>query len=155
MLRSLVVAAVFGLLAGAPLHAQSGRISTDLQMAQDAQPFRQAADAFLAHAQAGDVEAAHALLSRALVQRMGEAAVRQALVGQILPFFQRGSGLIGSSTVTRTTDAAGQQGFAFYLWLQPRDGGSPRPFSLYVVAEGGRAVVANVVPDRAVEGRHR
>lgn len=154
-LPALVLAALFALPA-APLRAQSAaQVAADLQMAEDAQPFRQAAEAFIALAQAGDAEAARALLSRALVERVGEAAVRRALDAQILPFFQRGRGATGSATITRTTDAAGQQGFAFYLWLQPREGGAPRPFTVYTVREAGRVVVANVVPDRAVEGRHR
>jgi hypothetical protein len=124
-------------------------------MAQDAVPFRRIADAFVAAALAGDGAQAQAMLSPALVARTGEAGIRRALDTQILPFFARGQAPGRSVTITRTTDAAGQQGFAFYMWLQAADGSAQRPFTVYVVEEQGRATVANVVPDRLVEGRHR
>jgi hypothetical protein len=124
-------------------------------MAQDAAPFRAAADRFVALAQAGDTDATLAMLSRAVVERSGEAGVRRALQGQILPFFGRGREAGSSVTVTRTTDAQGQSGFAFYMWLIQRDATPPRPYTVYMVAEGGRPVVANVVPDPRVDGRHR
>ena len=129
--------------------------ATDLQMAQDAAPFRRTADAFVASALAGDAARTQAMLSPAMVARSGEAAIRRALDTQILPFFAQGKAPGKSVTVTRTTDAAGQQGFAFYMWLQGADASTQRPFTVYVVEEQGRYTVANVVPDRLVEGRHR
>jgi hypothetical protein len=130
-------------------------VAADLQMAQDAAPFRRTADAFVASALAGDAARTQAMLSPALVARSGEAAIQRALESQILPFFARGKAPGKSVTVTRTTDAAGQQGFAFYMWLQGTDASTQRPFTVYVVEEQGRHTVANVVPDRLVEGRHR
>jgi hypothetical protein len=129
-------------------------VSADLQMAEQAAPMRAAADAFIARAAAGDLAGARALLSAALVKRIGEETAQRALQAQILPFFTKGGAPGQSVTITRTTDAAGQQGFAFYMWWQA-PGGPPRPFTIYTVAEGGRPMVANVVPDRLVEGRHR
>lgn len=126
-----------------------------LRAAEEAAPMRQLAERFIDRAMAGDAKAAAAMLSRALVERSGEASIQQALAGQILPFFARGREVGRSVTIARTTDAAGQGGFAFYMWLLPADGGTARPFSLYVVQEQGRPVVANIVPDRLVEGRHR
>ena len=144
------------LLAQAPAAAQATQsVAADLRMAQDAEPFRRTADAFVASALAGDAARAQAMLSPALVARSGEAAIRRALDTQILPFFARGKAPGRSVTVTRTTDAAGQQGFAFYMWLQGADASAQRPFTVYVVEEQGRFTVANVVPDRLVEGRHR
>jgi hypothetical protein len=130
-------------------------VAADLQMAQDAAPFRRTADAFVASALAGDAARTQAMLSPALVARSGEQAIRRALDTQILPFFARGKAPGKSVTVTRTTNAAGQQGFAFYMWLQAADASTQRPFTVYVVEEQGRHTVANVVPDRLVEGRHR
>jgi len=124
-------------------------------MAQDAARFRQVADAFVATALAGDAAKAKAMLSPALVARSGEAAISRALETQILPFFASGKAPGRSVTVTRTTDAAGQQGFAFYMWLQGADASVQRPFTIYVVEEQGRLTIGNVVPDRLVEGRHR
>ena len=41
------------------------------------------------------------------------------------------------------------------MWMQYADAPTARPFTVYVVKEQGRLVVANIVPDRLVEGRHR
>jgi hypothetical protein len=158
--RLPLYAAMLALCAGAtlvmPAHAQSAAdVAADLRMAQESGPMRATADAFVSRAMAGERDAALALLSPALVSRMGHDTVTRALDAQILPFFQRGRQVGRSTTVTRTTDAAGSSGFAFYQWLEPQDGSAARPFTLYVVREQGRLVVANIVPDRLVEGRHR
>jgi len=126
-----------------------------MQMAEEARPLREAADTFIARAMAGDRSATLALLSRNLVDRIGEPAANKALNGQILPFFMQGRELGNSTTIARTTDANGSSGFAFYMWLKPADGGAPKPFTVYAVREQGRAVVANVVPDQLVPNRHQ
>jgi hypothetical protein len=146
-------AAVLVLPSGAAVAAGAAEVAADLRMAEDAGPMRQAAERFIARAMAGDAAAAQAMLSRALVERAGEAAVAKAMQGMILPFFARGGEVGRSVTVTRTTDAAGQNGFAFYMWLVPAQG-EARPFTVYMVDEAGTPRVANVVPDRRVEGRH-
>lgn len=150
-LQALLLA---GLLGTAPAPA-AGDAGSELQMAQQSEPFRELAEAFVARALAGELAATQAMLSRAMVERSGEANVRHALAAQILPFFRSGLAIGNSRTITRTTDASGQQGFAFYLWLTQRDGGAPRPFTVYAVDEAGQARVANIVPDRLVPGRHR
>ena len=150
----LVAAALLQLPVPATAQAAPS-IAADLQMAQDAAPFRRTADAFVASALAGDAARTQAMLSPAMVARSGEAAIRRALDTQILPFFAQGKAPGRSVTVTRTTDAAGQQGYAFYMWLQAADPSVQRPFTVYVVEEQGRLAVANIVPDRLVEGRHR
>jgi hypothetical protein len=138
-----------------PAGAARAGVVESLQMSEDAAPLRQVADEFVALALSGDAAAVRRMLSPNLVGRLGEATVQRALQQQILPFFAQGRGTARSVTITRTTDAAGSQGFAFYMWLAPTAGGDPRPFALYAVREGGRIVVANVVPDRLVEGRHQ
>jgi hypothetical protein len=135
--------------------AADSAAAQDIQMAADSAPFRAAADDFVTRAMAGDVDGTQALLSRQLVGRIGDAASRKALQAQILPFFQRGRQPGGAVTITQTTDASGQQGFAFYMWMQYAEAPTARPFAVYVVKEQGRLVVANIVPDRFVEGRHR
>lgn len=135
--------------------ATAADVAADLAMAEDAAPMRAAAAHFTARAMAGDHRETVAMLSAALVSRAGRDAVDQAMQTQIVPFFQRGRSIGRSTTITRTTDAAGQGGFAFYQWLEMRDGSPARPFTVYVVREGDRAVVANVVPDQLVAGRHR
>jgi hypothetical protein len=159
MRRQPLLPLVFTLVAalgGAPHTALAQpSVSADLRMAQEAEPLRRVADSFVARALAGDAAGVRAMLSTALVERAGEAGVMRALQGQILPFFAQGHGPGRSVTITRTTDASGSQGFAFYMWLLPAQGGEPRPFTVYTVVEQGRAVVANIVPDRLVPGRHQ
>jgi hypothetical protein len=146
----------------APLHAAQAQraepgaadVAADLRMAEDAAPLRAAADHFVARAMAGDHRDTLAMLSTALVSRIGRDAAAQAMQTQIVPFFQRGRAVGRSTTVARTTDAAGHSGFAYYQWLEMRDGSPARPFTVYVVREGDRAVVANIVPDQRVAGRH-
>jgi hypothetical protein len=153
MLRTAIALLCCGLAAApAPASAQADA-AADIRMAADAGPMRAAAERFIASARAGDVAAATAMLSRALVERSGDAAVAQAMRTQIVPFFARGGEIGRSATITRTTDGAGQHGFAFYLWWVPK-GGEARPFTVYVVDEGGTPRIANLVPDRRVEGRH-
>jgi hypothetical protein len=130
-------------------------VAADLRMTEDAAPMRAAAEHFTARAMAGNQRDTLAMLSPALVSRLGRDNVAQAMQTQIVPFFQRGRGIGRSTTITRTTDAAGHSGFAFYQWLEMRDGSPARPFTVYVVREDDRVVVANIVPDRLVEGRHR
>lgn len=142
-------------LLSATAHAAPNSASQDIQMAADSAPFQQAANEFIARSMAGDVAGTQSLLSRELVGRIGDAAAQQVLQTKILPFFQRGRQPGGPVTVTQTTDASGQSGFAFYMWMQYAEAPTVRPFTVYVVREQGRLVVANVVPDRLVEGRHR
>jgi hypothetical protein len=153
-LISLLMAA--GLLATAPTPAHAaGSVTQDLQMAADSAPFRETADEFVTRSMAGDVAGMQQLLSRQLVGRIGDDAARKVLQAQIAPFFQRGRQPGGAVTVTKTTDASGQPGFAFYMWMQYAEAPTARPFAVYVVKEQGRLVVANIVPDKLVEGRHR
>jgi hypothetical protein len=169
MSRSLSLAAVVTAvvtavaIATAPLGAQStdkdkkpvsSGTEADLRMAEESAPFRDVANSFIAAAMAGDTAKVREMLSPNLVGRMGEEAVARALGQQILPFFASGKEVGRSVTVAGTTDAHGNSGFAYYMWLVPQDG-EQRPFSVYVVSEGGKRVVANVVPDRLVEGRHQ
>lgn len=154
---AVLLGVAFTLLVLPPAHAASPAAeptpAESLAMKRDADRLQQTADRFVERALAGDARGSAALLSRALVDRLGEAAAAQALQQRVLPFFARGGQVGGGMTISRTTDAAGQRGFAYYMWLVD-PGGTRRPFTVYVVDEGGTPVVANVVPDRRVEGRH-
>lgn len=154
--RLLLLAPVAPLLAAASgsFAARPGDANADIRMAAEAGPFRQTADRFVERAMAGDAASVLAMISQQMLDRVGAGAVRRALDAQIVPFFVQGEKVGRSVTITRTTDAAGQTGFAFYMWMQPRGGGEAKPFTLYIVEEQGRKVVANVVPDRLVPGRH-
>jgi len=151
--RPLILIAALALQV--PVHAQKAAdVAADLHMVNDSAAYRQTAEAFVARAMAGDLDAAQKMLSVHMLDRSGTEAIRRALELHILPFFLQGAQIGRSVTVARTTDAGGNSGYAFYMWLAPRDGGEASPFTVYVVEERGRRVVANVLPGRRVSGRH-
>jgi hypothetical protein len=90
------------------------------------------------------------MLSPAVVARTGAEAVERFLAGEVLAFFAPYKELARSVSVTRTADV---RGFAFYMYMVSATG-ELRPFVIYVIEEGGAKVVANVLVDRLVEGRH-
>jgi len=138
----------------APLAAQATPAADGAASARSA-AFRRTADAFVVAAAAGDAARAESMISANMLQRSGREAVRRVLSTQVVPFFAAWGATGRAAAASETTDAFGSHGYAFYLWMEPRDGGAARPFVLYVVDEGGQLVVANVAVDRRVEGRHR
>jgi hypothetical protein len=159
-----MLAAALGLLAIAPrAHAQalpSGQarnaealLNADLEMAEKSAPFRAVADEFIAAAAAGDAAKAERMISQRLVARAGRDVVRENIAARVLPFFADLRSVARSVTVANTTDAFGASGFAYYMYMVPA-AGAQRPFVIYVLDEGGRLVVANILVDHYVEGRH-
>lgn len=136
--------------AGAPLRAQDRPgLAPALEMAAQEEPFRRVAEAFVAAAAAGDTRRAEAMISPAAAARTGPEGVQRYLAGAVLPFFAPFREIARSVTVTRTAEVTG---FAYYMYMVSA-GGELRPFVIYVV-EGGAKVVANILVDRFVEGRH-
>jgi hypothetical protein len=90
------------------------------------------------------------MLSPTIVAQSGADAVERFLAGEVLPFFAPYKELAHSVSVTRTADV---RGFAFYMYMVSTMD-ELRPFVIYVIEEDGAKVVANVLVDRLVEGRH-
>jgi hypothetical protein len=130
-------------------------MSDYLAMSEAEGAFRGAVDAFVAAAIAGDTARVATMISPSMRERAGREAVQRVVTTQVLPFFADAASLGRSVTVTNTTDQFGHTGFAYYLYATAKGSGEQRPFVLYVVAEGGKPVVANVLVNRLVEGRHR
>jgi hypothetical protein len=150
---SLAVAAV--LLAGVPAIAQSPprvRVAgpPDFAMSVDQEPFRHFAEEFITAAAAGDLAKTGQMLSPAIAAKSGAEAVASFLSWEVRPFFAQYTGLASSISVTRTADVPG---FVFYMYMVTKTK-EMRPFVIYVIEEGGAKVVANVLVDRFVEGRH-
>ena len=68
----------------------------------------------------------------------------------MLPFFAPYKELARNVSITRTADVTG---FAFYMYMVSKTD-ELRPFVIYVIEEESAKVVANVLVDRVVEGRH-
>lgn len=126
----------------------------ELEMPERSASFRRVADEFIAAAADGEAAKAHGMISSNLAERAGAEVVKQNLSGQVLPFFAQLEEIGRSVTITQTTDGFGSTGFAFYMYLVPKSG-EPRPFVIYVVEEKGKTVVANILVDHFVEGRHK
>jgi hypothetical protein len=112
--------------------------------------FRSVADEFVAAAAAGDRIKVARMLTPAIAAKTGAEGVERFLTGEVLPFFAQFKETARSVSITRTADVTG---FVFYLYMVSRTD-EFRPFVIYVIEEGGTMVVANVLVDRFVEGRH-
>lgn len=130
-------------------------MQAELEMMQREQPFAAALDQFLDAAAAGDLARAEAMISDNLRSAAGPATVANVLRGQVLPFFAGRPARHGARTVAMTTDQFGSSGFVYYLYAARADGAEPQPFAAYVVRENDRIVVANVLVNHLVPGRHR
>ena len=160
---SVVAALLAASPLAAPLAAQGTRpaavptsaassVADDLAMMEEAAAFTPLVERFLAAAAAGDAARVEALVSAGLARQAGRETVARVVREQFLPFFADFARR-GPTTITRTTDQFGNRGFAYYGYAVARDG-TRRPFVLYVVQENGAPVVANLLVDRFVEGRH-
>jgi len=156
-----LAAALLAALAAAPASAQSPRspnqpasMEAHIATAEREDAFRGAVNAFVAAAVAGDTARVEAMISPRMRERAGGEAVRRVVGAQVLPFFADFAELGKSVTIAGTTDQFGSAGFVYYLYAVSRRA-ERRPWVLYVVEEGGRPVVANVLVGRFVEGRHQ
>lgn len=122
----------------------------DFSAALQQESFRRFAEQFVAAAARGDRAETARMLSPSAVARAGEAGIDRFLAGEVLPFFAPFKEFARSVSVTRTADAPG---FVFYMYMVSRTD-EIRPFVIYVIEEGGAHVVANVLVDLFVEGRH-
>jgi hypothetical protein len=137
-------------LGRSPATGQTREAQPPFEMSAQEGPFREVADAFMSAAAAGDAPKSARLLSPAASAKAGADAVERFLAREVLPFFAQFKEVARSVTVART---AGVTGFAFYMYMVSKTG-ELRPFVIYVVEEGGAKVVANVLVDHLVEGRH-
>jgi hypothetical protein len=135
---------------GGPALAQARTAAPELEMTTEEPPFRSVADKFVTAAAAGDVTSTAHLISPAIAAKTGTEGVGRFLAGEVLPFFAQFKEVGRSVTVTRTADVAG---FAFYMYMVTKTD-ELRPFVIYVIEEGDAKVVANVLVDRLVQGRH-
>jgi hypothetical protein len=150
------------LLAALPLaFARSADASPTLVLTQAPSPgwttlrgqapeFRRVADEFIDAAAAGDANKVTRMLSAKVRERTGADNVQRYVVGQLLPFFAPFKELAESVTITPTADVAG---FVFYMYMVSGND-ELHPFVIYVIQEEGSKVVANVLVDKFVEGRH-
>jgi hypothetical protein len=112
--------------------------------------FQRVADEFIAAAAAGDMSRTRHMISPAIASASGPEAVERYLTDQVLPFFADFKSIGSSITISRT---AGAVGFVFYMYMESSTD-KLRPFVVYVTEEDGAKVIANILVDNFVEGRH-
>jgi hypothetical protein len=145
------LAALFACWSGSlPTLAQVGPDKPNFEMAAQEQPFLRVAEAFISAAAAGERDKIARMLSPAITGRTGPEGVERFLTDEVLPFFAPYKELARSVSITRTAEVTG---FAFYMYMVSKTG-ELRPFVICVIEEEGAKVVANVLVDRVVEGRH-
>ena len=145
-----IAAVLTGILLVSPPGGRAQGNPPPVEMSAQQEPFLAIAHQFMAAAAAGDTAKAKALISLATAARAGPEGVEQYMAQQVLPFFGAFKEVGKSVTVTRTAEVTG---FAFYMYMLTRTR-ELRPFVIYVIEEGGAKVVANVLVDHFVEGRH-
>jgi hypothetical protein len=133
-----------------PAVGQARQGEPNFEIATEEGSFRRVAEAFITAAAAGNRHKLADMLSPTIVAQTGAEAVERFLAGEVLPFFAPYKELARSVSVTRTADV---RGFAFYMYMVSATD-ELRPFVIYVIEDGGAKVVANVLVDRLVEGRH-
>jgi hypothetical protein len=138
-------------LAPGPAFAQDRTGPPDFEMAAQEGPFRSVAEEFVAAAAASDRTKIARMLSPAIAATTGAEGVERFLTDEVLPFFAPFKEFAGSVSITRTADVTG---FVFYLYMVSNTDDELRPFVIYVIEEGGTKVVATVLVDHFVEGRH-
>ena len=112
--------------------------------------FRRIADDFIAASATGDATKAAQMISPVIAAKTGRQSVDRYLAGQVFPFFAQFKEVGRSVTITRTADVTG---FVFYMYMVSKTE-EFRPFVIYIIEEDGAKVVANVLVDNFVEGRH-
>lgn len=127
-----------------------------LEMKEESEAFRAVADTFIGHAAKGEAEALLALISPNMLEYAGPEAVSGILARSVIPFFEPFRAVATNVTITETTDGFGSHGFAYYMYAESKKKKEkPRPFVIYMVREGDAIVVANILVDHFVEGRHQ
>jgi hypothetical protein len=123
-----------------------------LDMEAEAKPYKVLADWAVARLRAGDAEAVMDRFSPNFTGHLGRPAVERAFREQMVPFFAGSTKVGNGTTITKTHDGFGSQGFAFYFTLDGPEKG--KPFIMYVVNEKGNLVVANIVLNKTYADMH-
>ena len=123
-----------------------------LAMQAEAKPYEALADWAVDRLRAGDAKAVMERFSPNFTQHLGQPAVERAFREQMVPFFAGSTKVGDSTTITKTHDGFGSQGYAFYFTLNGPE--TSKPFVLYVVNEKGNLVVANIVLNKTYADMH-
>jgi hypothetical protein len=123
-----------------------------LNMQAESKPYKVLADWAVARLRAGDAKAVMDRFSPNFMQHLGRPAVERAFREQMVPFFAGSANVGNGTTITKTHDGFGSEGFAFYFTLNGPEKG--KPFVLYVVNEKGNLVVANIVLNKTYADIH-
>jgi len=94
------------------------------------------------------------MLSPESVAAVGQGNAEIYLDQSVIPFFASHKEFGRSTTVSTARDANGNIGFAFYRY-SVRDDGEKKPFVIFVLRNGDRWHVANILVDHFVPDRHR
>lgn len=153
--RSLfLLCGLLALAAPIPVRAQDEpSAANDVAMQAEAKPYAAFADRVVEMLVAGDGKGFRELLSPTGMAAATPEQVDAFVDGQVLPFFADYGAPGPGTTITRTKHPAGFTGFAFYTSFTAT-GGQAKPFVLYVVEEGGKLVVGNLLVGKTFQDLH-
>lgn len=153
-LRSLLLAC--GLVVAAlsvPAWAQD-EPAVDAQALQaEIKPYVEFADRVVKTLVAGDGQGFRSLLSPTGVSAATPAQIDDFVDGQVLPFFADYGAPGPDMSIRRTKNSAGLAGLAFYTSFTST-GGQAKPFVMYVVEEGGKLVLGNLLVGKTYQDLH-
>ncbi len=132
---------------------QQNTVAADIARAAQADAYRDLVSAAVSALVRGDAGTFKGLLSPNFVAVLDEATIDGVIQSQLLPFFSDFAGHGRTTYITEAQDQFGSEGFAFYTSILTT-AGEERPFVIYMVEEGGRPVVANLLVNTTFEDMH-
>jgi hypothetical protein len=154
-LRSLVLACgLLALAAPFPAWAQDEPTAQDdVATEAEARPYIEFVDQVIEMLVAGDGKSFRELLSPTGMAAATPEQVDAFVDGQVLPFFADFGAPGPNVSIRRTRNPAGLTGLAFYTGFTSTSG-QDKPFVVYVVEEGGRLVVGNLLVGKTFRDLH-
>lgn len=125
----------------------------DVEMHERAQPFIAFADQIEEALATGESGAFRASLSPTTLATWSKDDVNIFVDQIVMPFFADFADPVAEQWIAPTTHPAGFTGFAFYRSFTTADGRT-MPFVIYILDEGGRLVVGNLLVGKTFQDMH-
>ena len=108
---------------------------------------------FINHAKNEDIDSAISMISPNMIEVNGVEAAKEFLKYEVIPFFKIHVEINNMKSIAGATDSFGNNGTSFYYYSTDNKGNN-RPFTIYVILENDNLVIANIIVNEFVKGRH-
>jgi hypothetical protein len=123
-----------------------------LYMQEDSGPYREKGEWVVQQLITGNISGFKDNFSPSFLRQLGLEEVENICNQYLIPFFAGSERISNAATVTLTTDAFGNTGYAFYLSALQNN--TEKPFVIYMVNENNRIVIANLLPNKSYQDMH-